>query len=433
MNKFPIPVLLSAIGACAILFSCTASGDEPVPVPDPAPSIEEAKPNVPLEITDAEKDIVKKQSNFAIGMLKQLASENSTANFLFSPLSVYSSLSLLAGGAQGDTQTEILSVLGIERNRLDAVNTFNNRLVEELYSADNISKVSLANSIWIDNAFSVNEDYISGHKSKCEIFNADLGTDATRAAVNRWGAAKTDGEIPEILGSWTGADTEMLLMDALSFNSPWGQTFLEKNTSDDYFYCADGSVTRPQMMNADNYKFSAVRDNKLGAFWPSMMLGNHSFQLLIILPDEGVSLKDYLAELTREDYLSLTFDTEDEYYDSYVRFPRFTIDNELDITGIVRELGVSKAFNGSTAEFPLISSGKPGISQVRQKARISFTEKGTDKCTGKGIAVDFGFPAKNGYLIIDRPFAFMIREVWTRTILYIGCVNSLSSRPQSQL
>lgn len=344
---------------------------------------------------------------------------------MFSPLCVYSSLSVLASGAQGDTQSEILSVLGIERNRLDAVSTFNNRLVKELYSADNISKVSLANSIWIDNAFSVNKDYISGNEGKCDIFNADLGTDATRTAVNQWGAARTDGVIPEILGSWPGGNPEMLLMDALSFNSPWGQTFLEKNTSDDYFYCADGSVTRPQMMNADNYRFSAVRDNEHGAFWPSLMLGNHSFQLLVILPDQGVSLKDYLAELSGEDYLSLTFDTENEYYDSYVRFPRFTVDNELDVTGIVREMGVSKAFNGDTAEFPLISAGKPAISQVRQKARISFTEKGTDKCHGTGIAVDFGFPSKNGYLIIDRPFAFMIREVWTRTILYCGCVNYL--------
>lgn len=428
MNRFLIPVSLSALAACAILFSCSGSVEEPSP--DPAPGVEEAKPNVPIEITEAEKDIVRKQSAFALGMLKQLASEKSTTNFLFSPLCVYSSLSALANGARGDTQAEILSVLGIEKNNIDAVNAFNHRLAEELYSADNVSKVSLANSIWIDDAFSVKEDYVSGNNSRyeCEIFNADFGADAALTAINKWGASKTGGVIPEILSKRPDGNAEMLLMDALCFNSPWGQTYLEKNTSDDYFYCADGSVSRPQMMNADNYKFSAVRDNKLGAFWPSLLLGNHSFELLIILPDEGVSLKDYIAELSDEDYLALSFDTEYEYYDSYIRFPKFTVDNDLDLTGIVRELGVDKAFNGKTADFSLISEGKPGISQARQKARISFTENGTDKCTGKGNAVDFGFFGKKGYLIIDRPFAFMIREVWTKTILFTGCVNYLSTQ-----
>ncbi|KAM0888916.1 hypothetical protein ACQ4PT_028036 [Festuca glaucescens] len=54
------------------------------------------------------------------GLARRLADEHANSNLVFSPLSIYTALALVAAGARGDTLDEILRVLGARsRQELD--------------------------------------------------------------------------------------------------------------------------------------------------------------------------------------------------------------------------------------------------------------------------------------------------------------------------
>jgi serpin B len=51
------------------------------------------------------------------GLARSLVEENANSNLVFSPLSIYAALALLAVGAAGDTLDEILRVVGAQSRR----------------------------------------------------------------------------------------------------------------------------------------------------------------------------------------------------------------------------------------------------------------------------------------------------------------------------
>lgn len=84
--------------------------------------------------------------------------ENQTENIIYSPVSLYMALSLAGAGAAGETQKEILSVLGTGDNKADFLSEQNSRLFRLLYSDNEIGKLKIANSLWLNKGTRFNKD-----------------------------------------------------------------------------------------------------------------------------------------------------------------------------------------------------------------------------------------------------------------------------------
>ena len=377
-----------------------------------------------IELSRAEKDIVSKQMVFSVDFFEKIAAEKHE-NFMVSPLSVSMMMSMLANGAQGETHDEIVNTLGFEGMDMDAVNTFNKRLVAELAAADKRVKLSLANSIWIDSSFPVYESFISDNRSAygADIFNVELTTENTRRSINKWASDKTNGLIPEFLKT-TLEDPSIFLANALYFKGPWTQKFDKALTAEGDFYNADGTTGHPMMMKSpDHYYVGGYDDN--GASWANLWYGNGAYELVLILPDRNIALADYLKVMDKKIIYDFTYGVWDACRGTII-LPKFELSNELRLKDIMNSLGIRKAFEDGEADFSLISEKPMFLSNIKHDTRIIFSEESAESSAmsgGSGATMPLPLPSTD--LTFDRPFAFMIRESTTKSILFMGCVNKL--------
>ena len=61
-----------------------------------------------------------------------------------------------------------------------------------------------------------------------------------------------------------------------------------------------------------------------------------------------------------------------------VKLPRFESESEVNLTGVMKALGMPNAFDMKKAEFSNLFDWKSYIAQVRQKGRIKVDETGTE-------------------------------------------------------
>ena len=91
------------------------------------PANDGSKPNT-ITLTDAERELVKANNNFALRLFREARTEESA---ILSPLSITYALGMLNNGATGQTQQEINDVLGFGNAGADAINAFCKKMLTE--------------------------------------------------------------------------------------------------------------------------------------------------------------------------------------------------------------------------------------------------------------------------------------------------------------
>jgi serpin B len=101
--------------------------------------------------------------------------------------------------------------------------------------------------------------------------------------------------------------------------------------------------------------------------------------------------------------------------------PKFELTSEFSLGETLARLGMPDAFTG-VADF----SGMDGtrdlfIGHVAHKAYVSVNEEGTEAAGASGVGMTYSIPQYE-MMLIDRPFIFLIRDIETGTILFMGRV-----------
>ena len=102
--------------------------------------------------------------------------------------------------------------------------------------------------------------------------------------------------------------------------------------------------------------------------------------------------------------------------------PKFEFDSEFSLAETLAAMGMPAAF--SSADF----SGMEGtynlfISNVMHKAFVSVDEYGTEAAAATAvIVVGAAPPSDEVTLNIDCPFIFLIRDIETGSVLFVGRV-----------
>jgi serpin B len=209
----------------------------------------------------------------------------------------------------------------------------------------------------------------------------------------------------------------MFLINAIYFKGIWSNKFDTNKTKDEKFYLINGSSKDCRMMNqksylshSSTYDFEAV----------DLPYGNNKYSMTIFLPKSDKNINDFINELTDDNYTEWM--TRFTYDSVTISMPKYKIEYELKLNDVLKNLGMTIAFEGGRADFTGMSKlGKELIiTEVKHKTFIKVDEEGTEAAAA--TSVEMGPTSLPGDIIIriDRPFVFVIREKNSGCIVFIG-------------
>lgn len=357
-------------------------------------------------------------TDFAVHLFRQ--SMRQGENTLVSPLSVVSALAMAANGAKGETLAQMQRVLGLSPAQLNAyLHTYLQTLLN-----DEKNKLSLANSIWFtdDESFTANREFLQTNADwyGAGVYKAPFN-DATCKAINRWVNAQTDGMVRDILDE-IPEDAVMYLVNALAFDAEWQKIYQKQQVRDDVFTREDGTRQKTQLMFSNEYQY--LRDTNAMGFLKYYAGQTYAFAAL--LPDEGVSIADYVAALTGEKLRTVLTGVQPAQVNAAM--PKFESGYSVDLREALMRMGMTDAFDDQISDFSGMGASAKGnlvISRVLHKTFISVHEKGTRAGASTAIEVmgESARPQEEVKTVrLDRPFVYILVDCKANIPVFIGTV-----------
>ncbi len=342
-----------------------------------------------------------------------------------SPVSVYLALALAAEGAQGQTQAEMLAVLG--EDTIEDLRKRAEQLLADLDISIMGSELVLANSIWMgeqDKTVTFQEAYIDILKNSygAEARSVRFGEPAAAKKIAAWIMEKTREKIKVSDDAMSfDADTLAVLLNTIYLKDGWRETFDKERTEEGIFYGPDGQEQKVNYMRRKEYDGTIVRGNGYMRFCKSLSaVGN----MIFVLPDEGVSLESLLGSPEKID--ELLHGGEKSLAEVDVKMPKFKFQDRTDLERTLISLGVRTCFTGE-ADFSAMTDVPAHVSRVLQESFIGVDENGVEAAAYTMIALAKGAAMPLEREKVDfhltRPFLYAI-ESRDGTVLFIGTVTA---------
>ena len=434
----------NGVSKCWMYGVIDMSDEQGVTYPDgTASSALEFRPNDPVSGTEAMEWISnanavtasayassEEAGTFADVLVRVLDTEG---NWSVSPYSIRLCLAMLANGAKGETQQELLTALRIED--LDAFNQSVRDLLDTYDSYARIMSLETANFLWLNQSQLGGEgeflpDYVHRMDDFFRAAVEEVSNSDSVERVNAWVSEKTHGKIPAIL---TEDNREFVtaLVNAVYFKAAWANEFNEASTDKADFTNEDGTTGTVDMMHQTSgfgyyatpgiealempYKNYAV-DNIEGDNWEYFR--DADFSMYLIKADDTLDVQNFLdnAEFT--------------YGDVNVAVPKFKVEYSASLDDALQAMGVHAVYDPESADLTamLDPSSLPGqqhfLDTVLHKTYIAVDEKGTEAAAVTAAmtraTAEPARPALVRTFTADSPFWFVIRDNANSEILFAG-------------
>jgi serpin B len=374
---------------------------------------------VPINLTLKQASVVESGNDFAFDIFKLVLAEDEGKNIMISPLSISMALSMAVNGAAGDTRDSILKTLRVNGLTVGDLNQASRDLTKALLSVDKRIAISIANSVWTEEDFPAKKAYIDLLEEfySAQTMSFDSSDPNAHIPINNWIESATNGLIKNMLDK-VPANAVMYLINAIYFKGEWKAMFDAASTSQRPFHKADGqSVNVPTMVQEQSHK---VYDGT-GFTMIEMPYGQGNFVMDVILPDD-ISLINSGTPGVSGSFNSWVEGLHERNVKLYM--PKFKYGYKITLNQILGSMGMGIAFD-DRADFSEISDIDLVISRVLHQSFIENNEKGTEAAAATIIEIGYTSvgPTEPHIIDLNRPFVYIIREVTTNTVLFMGTVN----------
>lgn len=401
--------MLLVTAATVMTYSCDRQKDDPLPG-DP----------VPIELTLKQKEVVDSANRFAFDIIKPIIGETKgSENLMISPFSITSALSMVLNGAAGETFDAVRHTLRYDGKTIEEVNETYLRLMKDMIPVDPRVVMEIANSVWVEKRLVVKEPYIDALKRwyLAEARNIDVTDPNAVEIINGWIEEKTHDRIQDML-DYLSPDLAMLLINAIYFDGKWRYQFDAGDTQNRPFYITPGeSVQVPMMYQEENFAVALTGNATL----VELPYGQGNYSMVVMLPDEGVSLTEAAATLNSEDWAEWMHQLSYGTTEVHLSLPKFEYEYKRELKDDLVALGMGIAFS-EDADFSNITDQGIMISRVIHQTYIKTDEEGTEAAAATVVEFEFTSVPSTTVVNVNRPFLYFIRETTTGTIVFMGQV-----------
>ena len=367
---------------------------------------------------------------FAFDLYRQVRADE--GNLIFSPSSISLASAMLYAGARGETASQVAEALHFTLPA-DGLHPALNALSLDLaqrpaqskeIDRDNPMALYIANAVWGQKDYAFEPAYLDllavNYAAGVRLVDFVSAPDSARGQINDWVERETKGKIVDIMppGS-VDSDTRMVLANAVYFKAAWQEAFVGKLTAPAPFTLLDGSQIQVPTMQTEGgipVRFAAGEGYQAVA----LPYKGELAEMVILLPDEG-RFESFESELDATKYTTIL----DELAATSLtlHLPRFEFTADFDLKPVLSAMGMPLAFDDEQADFSGITAAERlYVQQALHKAYVLVNEEGTEAAA----ASIFGSGAMSApiphELRIDRPFIFVIRDLPTGTVLFVGRV-----------
>lgn len=375
---------------------------------------------LPRELSLAEQKLITTSNRFAFDFFREVVRQGEPDSNLFvSPLSAAMALGMTYNGARGETQTAMAQTLGLSDLTTQEANESFRSLIDLLRGLDPRVDFRLANSIWYRLGFTPRPEFLDVNRQyfDAEVAGLNFSDPGAANTINGWVDENTNGKIPKIIDN-IAADIVMFLINAIYFKGTWVYEFDKERTKDEAFTLRGGGQRDVSMMHHGGGAYVGHYQGQ-GFQVVDLPYGADAYRMTIVLPDPGRDVDSTIGALSADAWDGIVNGlTKDSLI---VAMPKFRLRWEDSLNGVLHALGMGIAF-GTSADLSGIA-GAPGdlyISYVKQGTFVDVNEEGTEAAAVTVVAIGITSVGGPQEFRVDRPFAFLIRERFSGTILFMG-------------
>ncbi|QYR23580.1 serpin family protein [Paenibacillus sp. sptzw28] len=370
--------------------------------------------------------VAQSSNTFGLELIGKLKQEKPGENIVVSPISIVQALSMTMNGAAGPTLDQMAKTLHLEGLPAKVLNDEQRKLRELLLQPGPGVKLSMANSLWLQQGWPFKKPYLDSVKSAygAELNERKLSDPAVLKEINNWVDKETQGLIPTILDEPVSEMTKLMLLNALYFNGTWKRPFEPEDTKDGDFTKSDGKVQHIPFMHQEG-KFEYDETDEYQAV--RLPYGDGQMGMLVVLPRKNADRMTTAKLLADPGLWTKPFTR----FNGQLALPKFRVEGMLDLIDTLKAMGMSLPFDPGKADFNEMADTSGDrrlfISKVVHKTLVDVSEQGTEAAavTMVGVETTSAPPEGNFQMTVNRPFLFAIQDLQSGVILFVGSVETL--------
>jgi serpin B len=359
-------------------------------------SIVERKELPPLAADPSRDAAAQSVNRLALEMYGKLR-QDEKKNVFFSPYSIASALAMTKAGAAGTSDTILAKLLHLndEQAASPHASYASLRAAVEDTTQQGGHELRIANHLWSRTGWQVQQPFAETLKTHyaAGMSLLDFGKPKEAAdLINAWVRAKTGDKIPSIVRPELFNPQLRLVLGSAIY------PFKAELTHRAPFEAVAGNVETPLMHQQDEFGYLEEKDVQI----LEMVYSPGASSMVILLPRKGGGLHKQEVD---------------------VHVPKFKFDTDYDLRPVLETLGAGSLFKAGEAEFSKMTEGETlWLEFLLLRAYVDVNEEGTEAAAVSIGGAAGGLPAPPPVFRADHPFLFLIRDVRTGCILFLGRV-----------
>jgi serpin B len=371
---------------------------------------------------------VEGNSAFAFDLYQAL--READGNLFFSPYSISLALAMTYAGARGETAEQMADTLHFlfpQKLLHPAFNRLELELRQRGEGAEGRDgegfRLNIVNDIWGQKDFKFLSEFLDvlaeNYGAGLRILDFITEPEKSRRAINDWVSDQTEGRIKNLIPPGAIDElTRLVLTNAIYFNAAWQFPFEKHATRDGIFHLLDGDEVTVPMMRKTEFIGYVAGDGYQAI---ELLYDGGELSMVILLPRAGrfEAFEEALAAQKVNCIIGRI-----ERQKVRLTMPGFEFRSRFDLSATLAAMGMPDAFSGKADFSGMTGARDLFIADVFHKAFVSVDEAGTEAAAATAVVV---VPIAAVYpppveVNVDRPFIFLIRDIETGTILFVGRV-----------